>query len=1324
MICVNPRNEAVQSLIDKYGEKVVRAMARAVAADTTVYITNNGKVVESELYKKVRGGSKTATEAWDTYVSAYSKDFTVDTTDANGEPELTTKAFAENKFISNGRENIAAKTSQLKIQFPGTEIVVEDTNTLAKISTKDGVQTITVSKDLIGVPFAWHEHAVIQVAANGGVNSLSSKNGIALLKNSKLYQELLATFPENSEDTTAFKEAVLSEAIAYEGDLWERNQAVFNSKWKSWKSAFYTKVTKELGKSQTTLKLNARTYLDSLIAGVKAPRKYSQSYRDLNPNSSEIGVKDIAFQKILNLIKANEKRIKDYAERRGTNSKLDAKMHTLIEALAKNDSTKTLLEYLRYVSNYSSSQANAISRLDANLEGYMESTEFTNDIENFKTFLDFTEHIEDLVNIVASSPDLSKMFEENKLQYVVQKALADRKTVETRMNDLIKQKAFGALVPRYIQHGKHLAIYTDEKEAEFNKVNPPVKGASKKQNLERRKARVEYVKKAIADNQDLLEQRARSEVARMLDTVDFDITKYEHVFFGGRSANNTPIQLVMDMYDDIELDKQKIVDAWAVQAEEVFDKFFTYVKDRKTLTEMYDEMLEDKIELDVDGNPVFKNGKVVKAKGKASGYVERHYLKQFEDKRKELENELENAKANLLPTVEELEAKLEKWYRDNASIDPTTGYMSPNSKWTNAQYDDLVKLRDKDSPIAKAYDWLRSVQDDADGRIPYEGLRLNNSIPMREKSFYERRDNFGSAEAVKMWFNDLKKVTADYQESGDMTGRDMNMKKVRSNMRRIKRIPLHYRRSIEDSDVSHDLFTSVMLNMDTSFNYSEMRNIQATTEFIRDTLAKADVRIGKGIETDYMEGDEAVPSVDVIEKNGVKRSIRFETKKGADSEFLKVFDTMQDTNLYGIRNTSSILATKVSSAAKQYFSQVLLGSNMAASAKNITVATVQNFIESHSGDTTISKADWYKAHKDYYGVLGANLIKHVGDIGRRVPQSKVNIMLRRYNAMSDWQPLNREFEESNFFRKHGKLEYAGYAGSVPEHAAQSMVVLAVMNSIKVDGPQGELGMYDAMTEEGGMVAGYEITEEMERKAAKKIKDLVGQLHINLDPRNQGAINMTWGGRYIQMFRKWIPLGGQRRWRGIGNAGDQKFFNLAQGRFEEGLYTTSFRFMKGLFTDAVKLRRGIAVEQLTNWENLNDFERAAIRKTVIELGTAFVLWAIATLAYGKWKDSDDEEERKRWAWLAYLTKSTSQELSFYAYPPNTLQILKNPSVMIKMMDSILNLGSASLPWNITDVYTTGQNSGQSKWLKAVGDLTPVYKGLLGRDIELMNQYVFK
>jgi len=615
------------------------------------------------------------------------------------------------------------------------------------------------------------------------------------------------------------------------------------------------------------------------------------------------------------------------------------------------------------------------------------------------------------------------------------------------------------------------------------------------------------------------------------------------------------------------------------------------------------------------------------------------------------------------------------------------------SKYRNSKYDSL-NTKEK-----KYYNFLLSTYLNSQSRVPmsnYSKLRL----PSVTKTGNERVATDGVLNYLKYnvldSFSLMEEDVSRYGEK-QSTG--------------IKSVPILYSYPMESTDVSKDLLRSVMLYDSSSLVY-EARS--------------ATLPLGKSL-------------LDIVKENapqlrdalGNNLANTFSKMTGNTEDFIKspannvakLIESVIDTQIFGEGNIpfetrllgKKILLDKVSDSLKSYASRTQIGGfNPIGAIANSLQANIQLLIESHGGQY-VNKTLLAKAKADYLKAeLSGDFIK---DYNAGYPKSKIGQLLAIYDAMQGeyldkygnkitGTAARKLFSSDTWFHLHHK----------GEHEVQTTFMIAFLNSIKVKDSSGkDITLYEA----------YELDKNGEIKLKEGVK-LPGKISSNglisitaqnrihaINKRMHGVYNSFdkpdakryFIGRLAFMYRDFVVPGFKKRYKSLGI--DNELDDVTEGYF--------VTFIRKAKDDYKKLARELI--GLEKNSKLEDWEKANLRKAIMEIGIVFSTGLIIMLLSALYKASDDDD-KKYLKHLVFLSLRLNNEMGIYGTPgdpqnfllmPNFKEVYKTfrqPTALIGTINRIFDLlGQLSDPFEEyqkdAGIFQKGDSKLMAKLYKLIG-----------------------
>jgi hypothetical protein len=732
----------------------------------------------------------------------------------------------------------------------------------------------------------------------------------------------------------------------------------------------------------------------------------------------------------------------------------------------------------------------------------------------------------------------------------------------------------------------------------------------------------------------------------------------------GNNNSFNPTEINTPFFENVDRFTGKIEDGVPVYEQEshfiseidynTFEKQFSEVKSQASLMEkgsgdFINEWLRENTELrskeDITVTNPYTKEKVIIEKGLNTLIAE---------KQKQLDQGI-ILKSEFDSFIKSLEGKEKngKTYYYNRSL-----LLPKRDKFKNQKYLNL------NSKQKKYYDFLIATYLKAQTRV----AMANHSkfrLPSVVKTGNERVSNDGVLNYLKYSvFDSFSIMEEDIDRYGERSSTG------------IKSVPILYANKMNSSDVSKDLLRSVMLYDSSSLIYeartSSLPVGQSLLEIIKENLPQYRDALGNNLANTFskMTGN----NEDFI--------------KSPANNVAKLLESVIDTQIFGESNIphetrflgKKIALDKISDSLKSYASKTQIGGiNLIGAIANSLQANVQLLIEAHGGQY-INKTEIAKAKAEYLKLEAQG--QFIEDYNAGYPKSFIGQLMAIYDAMQGEYldkygnkitgTLARKlFSSDTWFHLHHK----------GEHEVQTVFMIAFLNSVKVKDSTGkEISLYNAYELDGsGKIKIKSGVELPGRKSNNGLISLTVQNRMHaINKRMHGVYNSFdkpdvkrhWWARLLFMYRDFAPPGFKKRYKTIGI--DNELDDITEGYF--------VTFIRKAREDYKKLARELI--GLEN-SNLQDWEKANLRKAIMEIGIVFSSGLIIMLLSALYKATDDED-KKYLKHLLFLSLRLNNEMGIYGTPgdpqnfllmPNFKEVYKTfrqPTAMIGTLDRLFEL----------------------------------------------------
>lgn len=539
-----------------------------------------------------------------------------------------------------------------------------------------------------------------------------------------------------------------------------------------------------------------------------------------------------------------------------------------------------------------------------------------------------------------------------------------------------------------------------------------------------------------------------------------------------------------------------------------------------------------------------------------------------------------------------------------------------------------------------------------------------------------------------------------------------------------KFIPIHFtgkvgpgNNQIKPEHLSLDMASSLDMFNRMSMNYSELNKVLPELEAIKRAVTTRTLEVRQG-------------SKSLLDKDTQKPLV----KSGADTNAAAMLVDYFDKNIFGEHklDEGELLGmdrAKVLDALGNATSVVQLGLNIYSGVNNIIMGHVANFVEG-AGGQFFDKRNWASAEKEY----DTHLPSIVKDSMSRFKESKLEVWAETFDIFQEFDEYGHPIPPANVMKRFGTGAMF-FINSSGEHMIQSKLAIAMAKHHKVI--EGKIYSYNDYVLENNKKFDKESQQEFDklpsvwdsfdakdgkldssinkedmRRFAERIKGVSQRLHGNYAKKDQAAINKYALGRLIMRMRKWLKPGWNRRFAKDSFDGRDNF-DQRLGDNIGGQYTIAAYFVANYLKDL----KGFKFELMSqDWDNLPEWKKQAIKRTVAEIAAVGATALIITLLAAE----DDDEDR--W-WITdmaeYQARRLKSELTFYVNPFEAIKVLRSPAASLALVEKAAKFVGQLSPATGFERYETGEDKGKLKLVEYGKDLVPIY-GQIDRLFEIEAQ----
>lgn len=679
---------------------------------------------------------------------------------------------------------------------------------------------------------------------------------------------------------------------------------------------------------------------------------------------------------------------------------------------------------------------------------------------------------------------------------------------------------------------------------------------------------------------------------------------------------------------------------------------------------------------------------------------------------KELEAYKEALKAQNLEKYQ-IVAKLDKWEHDHTEPVQVNESRTERLPKKSLYPSDAV---DRLNSVQKEYYYgMMEVKSSLENLLPTYKANRYRAVQIRNDMVQAIGDNWNNPKKLaKLAVSNLKDSfirREDDTEFGDIEERSSVMLDFLGNP--VNRLPIYYTRELDNMDrLSTDFSSSLIAYAGMAVNYSEMNKIIDVLELTREYVHERDVK--------QWSGDKQLKEVFTVlhnkfSKNYVKPGYRSNIGDRIDDYYEQIIygKSKKDEGTVTIPFTNGKVKldkAKSLDSVKSYTGAVGLGLSVLTGLNNVTVGKMQILIEAIAGQYYGYKNS-INGKKKYYALLPAAL----AEANSVKKTSFLNLLMEKFNVSGDFfsksqnEKLYNRTIERIFGR--GSIYFLMTAG---EHYLRGRTMLAMLDAFKVyDNSGNEMSLDEAFElkeikdDNGNVVSAYlELKEGLQDKDGNAITEETIQNYALKIGRVSDSLNGAFGeddavalqryalGRMAMQFRRWMPEHYNRRFAG-------EYYDAIMEEWREGFYRTVLRFSGNIAND---LRKG-QFNVLTQWHNLNNAEKANIKRAMTEVACFYALSTLLMMM-GPAKD-----KKGRWAERLLIYNLHRMKLEAGAsYPINTdflnniWTLLQSPAASVKSFNNIANLLEFQ---NMFIEIESGRYKGWTKYERDLSLILPIY-----------------
>lgn len=657
----------------------------------------------------------------------------------------------------------------------------------------------------------------------------------------------------------------------------------------------------------------------------------------------------------------------------------------------------------------------------------------------------------------------------------------------------------------------------------------------------------------------------------------------------------------------------------------------------------------------------------------------------------------------------------------------------PIEKYPSKQFEELQKDKIKFEYWKKVVD----LKTQLDSFLPPNKVNTFSTIKIR-KDFLERLKSSKSLkDATDSFINSIKenfvRNSTDTEYGVAATITDFEGFEYRT-------LPVFYTHKTEDTsenDISTDIVSTMTAYAQMAYEHDEMSNIidvlETTHSMIRTGKKPISTRGGKN-------------EVEVIgaSQQWKRKEVSLISERMNDFFDMQVYRmTKKDEGtVFG----SNVDTGKAADELMKWNSSITMAFNILANISNVMTGNIQFKLEAVGGQF-FNYSDALAADKIYT----QHLKDFVKDLGSRTKSSWFWTVSEMFNVM---QERDRDLKHKDFDKKwyekmsinglamigqqageiwmqhrtffalmHSKKEALKDSNGNEVLAINSFEVVPINKSRPQDGSK-LVFKKGLVTNKGERIV---TKEELEARAArlsdplpitsdkllkegeisemqyinrmsKKSAELNHYIHGIYNEEDKAAMYSKSIGRLVGQYRKWIMPSLNRRFA-------KTTYNYNLESMTEGTYRTAARFLMQNFRDIKSMQFNI----VSRWNELDDYEKANLRKVIAELAT----YSLIVLAIHLIPDDDDDYRMQSYTARMYkyqmyrLRNEIGALIPGFSMIKEGYKILNSPMAGVDTLEKVSDVFTSITPWNWKEIQS-GRYKGWYKPWNTVVELLPYNK----------------
>jgi hypothetical protein len=993
-------------------------------------------------------------------------------------------------------------------------------------------------------------------------------------------------------------------------------------------------------------------------------------------------------------------------------------LYELRDEIKKNsqaNKAKSVIAFAKYMADNIRSIENRLNSIDTSNLAALKNTVRVYD--NYLSLFSIINDVITTVNELKQDEDqdfiTTKQLDELIDSLSIQKGKYD---ILSDKMDLFKRKAFA-------KHINDIKYFPDIEKKNYNRLAKEHRDNNIPENKD-----IWIARQMNGRDKNIIDQEVMDKINQLLNNPSVDIYYSDVIFSSSINVSDSLVQIMNQMLQ--EVDNERISTERKKDLE--FKKLFEALSAEKGSTNPT-KLYENIIQYDKNGQPfllneyspefytdVFSKIKEIRKEYEAKKEEQWIVVKEAEDAYGKTSKQYKAEAAKIKEITVKKEALIKEIEVENLELDKKGKFVKIKDKWLSPK----VKLTSAEEKVLEFFKEITETGSKAT-------YGKQNLIKYAYKAKFYELPKITKSNTERIWVDKGKGIFKDKLEDlttmrPDDVGYDT--RQIGVDNKPITSLRIHYRsNNFNHKNQSMDLMGVYRLEYKNTNTYKIRRKVELELNMLTDI----------------------VKNKPFYDKSGTRFRIKSSTnkinvRKGVDTNTFKMMNNMMESKFYDILKKGDIKVgsmdlNKMVAHLNGISSTLALAFNIASGTANVLNANAQLFLESFIKGHYIKAEGIAKAN----AIFAADLGSSTADLLKPINESFTNQLAEEFNVRGLLNLSDANFLQTDLLKKGLTTESMQAFQASGEHWVQSVITMAVLDGVKVmdanfnfidkegnvvaeDKAASLLDMYSKNSETGLLEVSDKVVytsnskttkyneggkEKVDMLIYKKMYDSIGNYRQN----DQPDLYRHWWGNLVGLYRKYLIPMGTARLRGIEYSTirsedlseDQQRFSYALQEYEEGTYTSLIRYIATSLRD-----KKYYILSKSNWDNLSDYEKHNIKRSVAEIVTVSVMLPLATaLIAGLAKAAGDDDDEMLY-FMAYSLRRLDTELSQYMSIEENFKIMRSPIPSSRLLETAGDVFSKVFnPFNWDELqaeYQQGRFKGQNKVKIKLEKQIPLFK----------------